>query len=263
MKPTPLRIVQISDTHIFADPEKSLLGVNTQDSLKALIPLLEQEKMDMILLTGDIAQEGSEEAYARIADMLHHLDVPIYFVPGNHDDTKILARVYPHDHVSDRKQIILDNWQFILLNSQKPNAVEGYLEQSELDFLQQCLESHPSHHSIIVFHHHPVLVGSEWLDRIGMTNADVLWKVLKNYSNVNTILFGHVHQQHEGEKNGVKYFSTPSTCIQFKKNSTPFALEKLPPGFRWIELFPNGTLKTGVKRIDDYVGTFDGNAKGY
>lgn len=106
-------------------------------------------------------------------------------------------------------------------------------------------------------------VGVTWLDKLGLTNADELWLTLSQYPQVHTVLFGHVHQEHQGEKNGIHYYSTPSTCIQFKRNAVDFALEKLPPGYRWIDLYPNGDLKTGVYRVANYIGSFESEAKGY
>jgi Icc protein len=265
MMNAPLRIVQISDIHHFASKDKTLLGVNTHDSFCALLDLLKKESKqpDFILLTGDLSQDGSEISYIQVSDLIKSFPVPAYWVPGNHDDSNMMAHVFPRDTISNQKHIVLDKWHIILLDSHIQGRVEGHLSTSQLTFLQQCLESYPKHHAIIVFHHQPIPVGSAWLDKLGINNADALWDVLKQFQNVHTILFGHVHQQHEGKKNNINYFSLPSTCIQFKTNSEPFALEKLPPGYRWVDLYPNGELKTGVTRLADYVGFFDSDAKGY
>lgn len=263
MPATPQRIVQVSDIHLFGDPTKSLLGVNTDESFLAVIELLKTEKPNMVLLTGDLTQDSSEAAYLRVAERLQFIDAPIYCVPGNHDDNRIMDKIYPFHKISKLKQIIMDNWQFILLDSHIPNSVEGFLDQSQFDFLEKCLKSHPKHHAIIVFHHHPIPSGSEWLDRLGVQNSDLFWEFVNRYPRVNAVLFGHVHQEHAGKKKGVKYYSAPATCIQFKKNSAQFALEKLSPGYRWLDLYPNGVIETGVNRTAEYVGVFDENAKGY
>jgi Icc protein len=142
-------------------------------------------------------------------------------------------------------------------------SVEGFLDRSQLQFLQHSLEMFPEHHAIVFFHHQPVPVGCQWLDKIGLTNAADLWALLSHFPKMHTIFFGHIHQQHEGKKNGIQYFSVPSTCIQFKTNSDEFALEKLAPGYRRITLYPDGHLETDVRRAPEYVGVFDVDAKGY
>jgi Icc protein len=107
------------------------------------------------------------------------------------------------------------------------------------------------------------LVGSAWVDRLGLKNADVFWEAVQPYSQVKNVLFGHIHQVYSGNKNGIHLYSAPSTCIQFKPNTERFALDFLPPGYRWIDLRSNGALETGVTRCTEYVGTFEADAKGY
>ncbi len=263
-KEVPFRIVQISDIHLFAEREKALLGIKTHDSFEAALDLLKTDKKpDLILLSGDLSQDGSKASYVHIADRMKTFDVPIYYVAGNHDDPNMLNTVYPLENITHHRHIVLKNWHLILLNSQKPGAVEGFLDNAQLQFLQHCLQMYPEHYGIVVFHHQPIPVGSAWLDNLGLTNANDLWSVLKYFSKMHTILFGHVHQEHQGKKNGIQYFSAPSTCIQFKPESKDFALDKLPPGYRWVDLYSDGRLETGVRRAAEYVGDFEVNAKGY
>ena len=59
-----------------------------------------------------------------------------------------------------------------------------------------------------------------------------------------------MHQVFEAERNGVPYMATPSTCIQFKPGSQNFSLDAEPPGFRWLALLPDGTIETGVRRLE-------------
>lgn len=259
------RMIQISDTHLLEDKEGELLGVKTRDSFQAVVDILQSEKnnIDIIVHTGDISQDQSPASYLATADMLKDFNVPIYCMPGNHDDETVMQQIYPCQHVLLEKQVIIKNWQFILLNSRKRGAVEGYLEQAELAFLEKCLKENPHHHSIIMFHHHPFSVGSKWLDPIGLTNADVFWKILAKYKNAKFVLFGHVHQAFESVYQDVKCLAVPSTSVQFKPNSDMFALENVPPGYRWLNLYEDGTLETGLVRASKYVGMFQGDAEGY
>lgn len=265
MKDSPLRIVQISDIHMFADKENDLLGVKTHESFTAVVDLLKKDKTQpsLIILSGDLSQDNSPESYKHIAEILKDMKVPVYCIPGNHDDLKIMKESYPYENISTVRHIILEHWHIILLDSQKPGAVVGHLNHTQLLFLQHCLQMYPEHHALVVFHHQPYPVGCVWLDNYVLTNADELWHILSNFPKVNTILFGHVHQENYDEKNGIKCYSVPSTCIQFKRKLDDFALEKIPPGYRWVDLYPDGAIKTGVCRVAKYIGYFDPDAKGY
>ncbi len=260
------RIVQITDMHLFDKNDKELLGVNTNDSFDALFKLLigDDVNPDLLILTGDLSQDGSKESYLRLADMVSVIDKPVYFLPGNHDNAAVMYETYPHAKVKSEKQIILNNkWQLILLDSHIPEAVPGYLNATELEFMERCLNDNSHLQTMIFFHHHPITVGCKWLDNIGLTNANELWDTLINYPQVTHIIFGHVHQEHTGEKNHIICYSSPSTCIQFKTQSDKFALEKLGPAYRILDLYSNGQVQTQVRRATDYVGNFDENAKGY
>jgi len=266
MRDSPiLRIIQISDTHLYADREKELLGVNTHQSFQSIINLLqnEKDKIDVIIHSGDLSQDSSEHSYVKIADMLNPFNVPTYCVPGNHDDPTIMAKIYPRKTISNQRHILHNNWQIILLDSHKPGAVEGYLDHTQLSYLQNCLQAHPEHHAIVIFHHQPLPVGSRWLDNVSLMNADEFWRIISNYPKMKNIFFGHVHQQFEQKMNGVQCYSVPSTCTQFKRNQEHFSLEKLPPGYRWVHLYEDGSIETNVVRAAEYVGYFDDGAKGY
>lgn len=261
----PLRIIQISDTHLFSDANKSLVGVPTQKSLEAVLDLVKRKagEFDMIIHSGDLAQDYALPSYIRLAEMLGIFNVPVYSMPGNHDDPAVMANVYPYQRMLSDKQILTDHWQIILLDSHKPNAVEGYLDSGQLKYLEDCLSKHRKHHAMVVFHHQPMPVGCGWLDKLGLTNADEFWKIISRFPQVNTVLFGHVHQEYEQVINGIKCYSAPSTCFQFKRKQDEFGLENLPPGFRWIHLHDDGHIETAVIRTDHYVGVFDGDSKGY
>jgi Icc protein len=260
-----VRIVQISDLHLYADQQETLLGVNTYESFSAVLNLLKADPLppDIILLSGDLTQDHSKMSYQYVVDAFKAFPAPVYYVPGNHDDKALMTQVLPSAAISNLKHIVLDHWQLILLDSLKFQAVEGYLDPAQLDFLTLCLKQYPAHRAIIVFHHHPIPVGAAWLDKLGLTNAAALWQTLASYPNAHTILFGHVHQEHAGTKQGINYYATPSTCIQFKRNSADFALEKLSPAYRWLDLHPNGNLTTGICRLPHYIGTFQTEAAGY
>jgi Icc protein len=267
MSRTPIRFIQISDTHFFADAKGELLGVPTHQSFEAVMDAVkvyhEKSPIDFLIHSGDLSQDDTEASYKMLAERLSQFNVPVYFVPGNHDDVPLMEKILPNELITLRKHILLPGWQIILLCSQKPKAVEGYLDESQLKFLQECLLKYPDLRAMIVFHHHPLPVGATWIDNLGLQNTDEFWNLVKTYPSVDTVLFGHVHQDFHQLLHGVKCYSSPSTCFQFTRKQNEFGIEDLPPGCRWVECYDDGRLETGVLRVPKYVGVFDVNAKGY
>jgi 3',5'-cyclic-AMP phosphodiesterase len=55
-----------------------------------------------------------------------------------------------------------------------------------------------------------------------------------------------VHQALDQFINGVRFMASPATCTQFLPRSADFALDARPPGYRVLELMPDGTIVTEV-----------------
>lgn len=65
-----VRILQITDTHLFAEKHETLLGVNTWESYQAVLEAIraQQYEYDLIVATGDLAQDQSAAAYQHFAE---------------------------------------------------------------------------------------------------------------------------------------------------------------------------------------------------
>ncbi len=259
-----IKILQISDTHLFADTSKDLLGIVTDDSLDQVIRTVQEDKRqpDLLLLTGDLAQDGSEVAYKRLSEKVKFLNCPTYWIPGNHDKPETMFNTFSTTHISNDKCINCDPWQIVLLDSHKEKCVEGFLNKKELKHLKNCLRQNAKF-VLLVIHHHVIPIQSKWLDTIGLENAAEFLKAIKGIDNINGVMCGHIHQVFEEEKEDIFYFSVPSTCIQFKPKSVDFELDIIAPGYRWVELNPDGTITTEVKRVKNFVGKVDKKAWGY
>ena len=101
-------------------------------------------------------------------------------------------------------------------------------------------------------HHSPVLLHSAWLDTQQIDNHHRLYELLHASGRVKAVITGHVHQQFEGHWGDIPIYSTPSSCVQFKQRSDDFALSDEPPGYRWLDLYPDGNIVTGVEFLNDF-----------
>jgi len=152
------------------------------------------------------------------------------------------------------RAIDIENWRILMLDSVIEHNPNGRLGPAELEILKQLLQENTQEHVLVCLHHQPVDVGSAWLDNQKIEDADEFLEIVENEPNVRGVLWGHVHQEFSTMRNGRLFFSTPSTCIQFKANSDDFALDDLFPGYRMIELKPDGRIESEVTRvpIEDY-----------
>ena len=261
----PVRILQITDFHIRNQPDETLLGVNTQRSFEATLAaaLAEGPPPDIALLTGDLAQDASAATYERLKKSLSSLPCPAYCLPGNHDDSGLMARHLAHPPLHYQPQLVIGDWQIICLDSTIPHSPYGRLAEDQLALLKRCLTDAPDLYALVTLHHHPIPSGSAWMDTMQLENADVFLDLLADHGNVRGVVFGHVHQTLESKVRGLTLLGTPSTCFQFKPLQEQFALDALPPGYRWIELHADGRITSEVKRLTTLPEGLDVKSIGY
>ena len=251
-------LLHLTDTHLFADTGKSLKGIRPHDSFETVLTEARRRfpKPAGVILGGDMAQDESADTYRRIAGMLEGWHTPFMLTPGNHaniselNSALIPALMQNSDYTDDLQ---LGNWQVIALNSSLSGSVAGLVNAEELDRLEQLLTRGQTDHVLVALHHHPVPVGSLWLDEIGLLNQRQFWSVIEEHSRVRAVICGHIHQELDVVYNGVRVLGSPSTCFQFRPGQEDFMMDGLSPGFRWLELKADGTIDTGVERIDGFI----------
>jgi Icc protein len=243
-----IRLLQISDTHLHAHREARMRGLNTYETFKAIVERVENgvRKPDAVLATGDLVQDETRQGYDRFRKLVEKLDVPVHCVPGNHDSPDIMADVLSHAPFQFCGQASYGKWRLIMLNTVVRWDDGGRLDSKQLKFLDDMLTACHEQFALIAMHHHPVPMGSHWLDGIGLHNAEEFFAVVDRHAHVRCITWGHVHQASERTRNGVMLMSAPSTCSQFLPDSDGFRLDTKPPGYRWLDLQPDGSVKSEI-----------------
>lgn len=260
-----LPLLQITDPHLFADREKDLLGIKTVKSFEAVVAhaCKYASQSLAVLATGDLSQDHSLQSYVDFATHIKSLQMPCYWLPGNHDIQAVMLPTLLQQGLAHTKQVVSDHWQIIMLDSQVEGVVYGELTEHQLSFLEQALQEHPNKHTLICVHHHVLPVESAWLDQHILKNNQQFLALIESYDNVRAVLSGHVHQAGDTLHNGICFMTTPSTCVQFKPNSDDFALDSQAPGYRYLSLNKEGDISTCIERIAQGAFTVDADAKGY
>lgn len=260
----PVSIVQLTDSHIYADPDAKLLGLDTLASLNAVIDqvLRECPQLDLVLATGDITQDGSRAAYERFIEARKRIPAPCYWVPGNHDDAVVMADLGRSVGLN-QSWVDAGAWRIVLLDSSQTGQVAGFLDDAQLDVLDNALASAGERYVLVCLHHHPISTGSAWMEPIGLQNAEALFARLDADLRVRVVLWGHIHQSMDQQRGHLRLLAAPSTCVQFAQNSEDFATVAQPPGYRWLRLHADGHVETATPRLPPGSFLPDPNASGY
>lgn len=253
-----LRVVQITDLHLTANPESKLYGVDTTKSLEKVIGAIKglPKQPDVIVATGDIAEDGSEASYRRLQDLFAGMTIPTYVLPGNHDNATEMRRCFgcaPFYYTSSAR---IQDWGFVFLDSQVESQSHGRVDLVELESQLRELDGCPV---LIALHHTPTCVCPS--NGCKLTNATEFTALLKNYANVIGVIAGHTHTVSEVDAGGHVQFTTPSTFAQaiHAQLGEPVdhddfwashRLDGTKQGFRILDLSSQGEIKSQVRWVD-------------
>lgn len=251
-----IRLLQLSDPHLFGRADRALRGVVTRSSLQAVLRHARAHHWDAeaLLLTGDLVNDDAA-GYATVRELLGNLGKPVWCLPGNHDDIGAMRRELAAAPFAVGGHHDLGGWRVIMLDSCVAGQAHGRISAAELARLDAALASAGERHVLVSLHHHPVRMASRWLDSVGLQNADEFFAITDRYPLLRAILWGHVHQPYDSRRKGVRLLAVPSTCAQFLPHSDQFAVDPSPPGYRRLTLRSDGTIDTEVLRVELQAGT--------
>jgi 3',5'-cyclic-AMP phosphodiesterase len=253
------RVLQITDTHLCAIAGATLLGVDTEASLRAVLrQALGEHTPDAILATGDLVHDDASGASYQRFDRLvsEHFRGPVLHLAGNHDFIEPLTA-----HLRPAPQLSLGGWDIIAFDTHADARVEGAVDDAELRALESRIAASRAEHLLLACHHPLLPIGCPWLDRHHVPTGPEVLEACAADERVRGLVFGHVHQEVTARHGAVALLGTPSTCFQFEPGSRNFTIDRSPrsglPGYRWLELGDDGTLRSAVRRLDDYTLNID------
>jgi 3',5'-cyclic-AMP phosphodiesterase len=241
-----MQILQITDPHLYGSATGRLRGVETDASLHAVL----QDALERVpgyaamLVTGDLVQDD-RSGYLRFRSFFGNLKKPVLCIPGNHDEPEAMRRELNGAPFQICGRHEAEGWQFIMLDSYYPGHVGGRLTPGELARLDDSLSRSPKH-AMVCLHHHPIVMGSRWLDTVGLVEADAFWRVIDSHRHVRAVVWGHVHQEYDGRRGDVRLIASPSTGAQFLPKSDRYAVDTRPPAYRQFDLHADGRIDTQV-----------------
>ncbi|RME70111.1 MAG: 3',5'-cyclic-AMP phosphodiesterase [Planctomycetota bacterium] len=248
-----VRLLQITDMHLVADRAGRVRGVCGHESLGAVLAAARSRAHvwppDAVLATGDLSDDGSAASYRHFRERVAGLEAPVYWIPGNHDDRAVMDEVLPGGNVMAERSLRLGAWQIVLLDSQLPGEVRGRLGVRELARLDAELGGSDRPHALVVLHHNPCDIGSRWFAPLGIEDEAAFWEGIERHERVRAVLFGHIHQDFERVRGGVRLLASPSTSAQFAPGTDTLVIDDRPPGWRWLVLHPDGRVESWVERL--------------
>jgi len=240
-----VRLIQFTDLHLFGAESGRLRGICTLASASDALAHARGEDWppEALVVTGDIVHDDPA-GYAHFKSLFAPLGMPVLCLPGNHDDPNAMRRALANPPFVTGGHADIGRWRLVLLDSVRAGQAGGELSPASLAALDVALEQAGEQHVLVCLHHHPVPMGSRWLDQVALANPAAFFAVLDKHAGVRGILWGHVHQSFDALRNGVRLLATPSTCAQFRPRTEQFELDPQPAAYRTLELRADGSIVT-------------------
>lgn len=243
-----MRLVQVSDCHLHADPHARSRAGFPLRQLEAVVEAVRGDRPDAVIVSGDVSQDETAASYQHAHRIFSTFDCPWFWLGGNHDPPGLMEKFQPlHDDID------LGVWRLLTLDTRVAGHAHGELGEQRLGQLVERLAD-DQRPTLLAMHHPPLAVGSAWVDEIGLKDRETLWQALSSFPQVKVILCGHIHQAFTGRRSldhgDVMVYGCPSTTDQFLPGSDGFAVDEASrPGYRIIDLHGAEWL-TWVERVD-------------
>jgi 3',5'-cyclic-AMP phosphodiesterase len=259
----PLRVVQLSDLHFSTAPGGYGLR-DTADTFAAIVADVLADPPDLVVVTGDIANEGKPEEYEQAGAALEALGLPVFCLAGNHDFTDALHAHLPRPGIVVARSMRIGEWLFLFGDSndgglvfdstggwvdhpERMELARGGIHGHELAWLRRQLDFGAAAHAMLWLHHPPAAPGMFTQPDFDAQVTTLCQTSGSTATPLRAIAAGHVHTGIEGELAGTPVYFCPSTgvCIDFE------ASQLMPPGYRRFEFRDDGTIRAELVWLDD------------
>jgi Icc protein len=237
-------LAQISDLHIKRPGALAYRRVDTGAALARCVAALNalEPRPDVVVMTGDLVDQGDPEQYAHLKALLTPLEIPYYLLVGNHDDRAALREAF-----SERAELHtggdfvhyaadIGPLRLIALDSMVPGQSAGTLCDARLAWLEAQLDASRDKPVIVALHHPPFECGIGHMDelRLDPQAADRLAALIARHPNVERVICGHVHRPMFVRFGGTIASAVPAPAHQVAldlREDAPSAFVLEPPAF--------------------------------
>jgi 3',5'-cyclic-AMP phosphodiesterase len=226
-----LLIAHLSDPHL--RPRNTLYQglVDSNAMFRAAIRHLNElyPRPDLVILSGDLVDEGSDVEYAMARELLSEITQPLLIIPGNHDEREAFRRCFAdqaHLPRSGPLHFTVDQYgpvRIIGLDISVPGEHHGDIDDQTLLWLEQTLEQDPNRPTMIMMHQPPFASGIPYIDEYWCERGDRLAKLVSRFPAIERIVCGHIHRFMQLRFGGTLLCTCPSTTTSIALRLFPSA----------------------------------------
>ncbi|MGV9826051.1 metallophosphoesterase [Gordonia sp. NPDC003429] len=151
--------------------------------------------INALLVTGDIADEGSPSEY-REAGLVLDSPLPMLITAGNHDVRETFSQGLLGAESSEpiNASRLIDGVLFVVVDSSIPDRNDGFIDDATIAWMSERIGEVPPETPVFVaFHHPPVILDMPFMDTIRQTGEERVAGLVARHPNIVAFLCGHAH----------------------------------------------------------------------
>lgn len=177
-----IRIIVFADLHV-------LPGNDCEKNLKIAVEEINKSDADLVVINGDLTNEGSDEELSNVKSILDQIKLPQFVLPGNHETTwsQSATKTIFDLWGNDRFVTEFDNYVIVgIACGPYMKMGDGHIKQEDLHWLDETLAKHCTDgKQVISFNHYPL--------KKDLDNYDDYIRILRKYP-VIAHINGHYHK---------------------------------------------------------------------
>lgn len=248
-----MRVAQITDCHVVAAGTLWHAEIDTGALLGAAVERLNQLAPDLVMISGDLTENGRAEEYAQARASLDRLHAPFLLVPGNHDSRAEMRTAFG-DCVSwlgdSALQCVSDTGpiRVVGVDTLDPGQVGfGFDAQRRTEIAPWLATDKPT---LLFGHHPPVPIGVPFMDAFGFQGEYEMAGLLADSGRVLAYGCGHVHGDYAVLSGAIWTIAAPAVSAQMPIDLKAGAPVRYITGAPWIRIFDwDAALGLSIKTI--------------
>ena len=236
-----MKILQLTDLHVMAGGGVAFRQAESLRDLQRTVDYLLRCGLqpDLVIVTGDVSTDGSEDSYRLVKEQLARLGCPACVLAGNHDEKAPMAAMLGEMYcAAPGRSMTAEGIQLLLLDSVVPGVGAGGLKRETLDWVRGQLAQSDGP-VMLWMHHFPFRSGYGQMD-IPFEGEEELLAMLQGREA--WVCSGHIHAGIVTRRGSVTMVTCPAVSMlmaldlselgghHFYTNQRGFALHVLEKG---------------------------------
>lgn len=262
MRINTLRIAQITDIHLTEQDGDTLQGIDTGESLRQVLAAISvlSPRPSIIIASGDLIEKANAKSYRRLKSIFFDIDIPVYVLPGNHDDTEMMQKYLTGGTVYYQSKVDLKSWSLICVDSTIKDEHHGLVSEKEQTLLEDNTGLGSKQPTLVALHH-PTINSCPSFG-CQLDNKDKFTTYLKQQPSIKAVIAGHTHLAAEDIETDLAQYTTPSTFAQVTHSDSAdptgtedfwvsHAVDVSIHGYRVLDLSGDGQVNSFIGWVND------------